>query len=101
MNLQVSNSIIFSIYFLAFTVEDAGWVDQAVDWEDWVLSFHLAVDGIQCAGSADRVAEFAIDYSCLTSSFSILNLYRLDHDTLNVPFLLVYLSLSLCQFPSL
>ena len=97
MNLQVSNSIIS----WHFTVEDAGWVDQAVDWEDWVLSFHLAVDGIRCAGSADRVAEFAVDCSCLTASFSILNLYRLDHDTLNVPFLLLYLSLSLCQFPSL
>ena len=98
MNLQVTNSVISSWHF---TVEDAGWVDQAVDWEDWVLSFHLAVDGIQCAGSADRVAEFAVDCSCLTASFSILNLYRLDHDTLNVPFLLLYLSLSLCQFPSL
>jgi hypothetical protein len=97
MNLQVSNSIIS----WHFTVEDVGWVDQAVDWEDWVLSFHLAVDGIRYAGSADRVAEFAVDCSCLTASFSILNLYRLDHDTLNVPFLLLYLSLSLCQFPSL
>lgn len=98
MNLQVTNSVISSWHF---TVEDAGWVDQAVDWEDWVLSFHLAVDGTQCAGLADRVAEFVVECSCLTASFSIFNFYRLDHDTLNVPFLLLYLSLSLCQFPSL